>query len=91
MNAEDDPPDLCYLGAAFPDDTSDDFIGHSHLVSLMRAPAPTSSPGQRGQSWNGHISDILFFQVFSIFSDIILRVAPGWLTCRGENPGAKSG
>ena len=67
MNAEDDPPDLCYLGAAFPDDTSDDFIGHSHLVSLMRAPAPTSSTGQRGQSWNGHISDILFFQVFSIF------------------------
>ena len=50
MNAEDDPPDLCYLGAAFPDDTSDDFIGHSHLVSLMRAPAPTSSTGQRGQS-----------------------------------------
>ena len=69
-------PYLCYLWAAFPNDTSDDFIGHSHLVSLMGAPAPTSSPRQRCQSWNGHISDILFFQVFYFFRYYSICLAP---------------
>ena len=80
-------PYLCYLWAAFPNDTSDDFIGHSHLVSLMGAPAPTSSPRQRCQSWNGHISDILFFQVFYFFRYYSMSGAsPAGERTPGPNP-----